>query len=203
MAEIRKPMGLYRQASGIWKIDKVIRGERIKVSTNTEDLNEAKSVLNRYVAGKVFLQKASSWSAFVDVMYQNQNSWLHKSATGMAYRGKKSGKGSDITPQQLRLLLLRCGGRCEITGISLSFEKMGNHKTPPFQPSVDRIDSASGYHASNCRIVALAVNLAMREWGAQVISKIGKAIFLKELQEDVNGNAGNLTYPELPIGVSK
>ena len=158
------------------------------VSTNTHDLADAKTVLARYVAGEVNRQHTSSWETFVETMYQDQKSWLHKSATGMAYRGKKSGKGADITPLQFKQLLLRCGGRCELTGIALSFEKIGPYKTPPFQPSVDRIDSTAGYNAANCRVVALAVNLAMREWGAEVISKIGKAIFLKELQRDVMGD---------------
>jgi len=200
MADPRKPLGLYQETSGIWKIDKVIRGERIKVSTKTYDLTEAKAVLARYVAGEIDRQQGSSWETFVEAMYQDQKSWLHRSATGMAYRGKKSGKGADITPLQFKHLLLRCAGRCEITGIALSFESVGPHKTPPFQPSVDRIDSKMGYSAANCRVVALAVNLAMREWGAEVISRIGKAIFLKELQKDVVGEIENLTYPKLPKG---
>ena len=48
------------------------------------------------------------------------------------------------------------------------------------------------------RVVALAVNLAMREWGEEVIKRIGKAMFLRDLQQDVLGAVGEFTYPKVP-----
>ena len=50
MDDTTKPRGLYQQPSGVWKIDKVVRGERIRLSTQTSNLVEAQTVLKRYVS---------------------------------------------------------------------------------------------------------------------------------------------------------
>ena len=198
MAYEHKPRGLYLEPSGFWKIDKVIRGERLRLSTQTRNLDEATAVLHRHLYGIARQQQGSAWEYQVESMLQDHKSWLHRTAQGMTYRGRRTGKGCDMSPKQLADTLLRCHGRCEVSGIALSFEKIGPAKAAPFQPSIDRIDSAKGYNAANCRVVALAVNLAMREWGEEVVKKIGKAVFLRELQQDVLGTVGDLTYPKVP-----
>ena len=38
--------------------------------------------------------------------------------------------------------------------------------------SLDRIDSSKGYTVENCRLVCTAVNLAMNEWGEDVLERI-------------------------------
>lgn len=188
MAESQKPLGLYLEPSGLWKIDKVIRGERIRLSTQTSDLAEAKQILGRYVRGHSHRHLQTAWEATVEKMLHDRKSWLHRTAQGMAYRGRRSGRGASMTPLQLADILLRCNGYCEVTGIALTFDRPDPSKrAAPFQPSIDRIDSSKGYSAANCRVVALAVNLAMREWGEAVIARIGKAIFLKQLEKDVRG----------------
>ena len=198
MEHEHKPRGLYLEPSGYWKIDKVIRGERLRVSTQTRNLDEATALLRRHRDGVMRQQKGSAWECLVESMLQDHKSWLHRTAQGMTYRGRRTGKGCDMSPRQLADALLRSGGRCELSGIALSFEKIGTAKAAPFQPSIDRIDSAKGYNAANCRVVALAVNLAMREWGEEVIKRIGKAMFLRDLQQDVLGAVGEFTYPKVP-----
>lgn len=193
------PPGLYPGKRGVWIIDKVVCGDRIKLSTQTTDLGEASALLADHVRRATTRQQKTAWDGFVEAMFLDQKSWLHRTAKGMAYRGQRMGKGCDMTANQLRQMLLRCAGRCEVTGIALSFERVDPKKTPPYQPSIDRANSALGYNAANCRVVALAVNLAMREWGAEVITRIGKAMFLKELQAAVTGDAdGEVTYPNFP-----
>ena len=198
MDDTTKPRGLYQQPSGVWKIDKVVRGERIRLSTQTSNLVEAQTVLKRHVSNASRSQKLTAWQALVEAMRRDQKSWLNRTAQGMAYRGRRAGRGACMTPGQLADLLLRCDGHCEVTGIALSFERPDPAKrAAPFQPSIDRIDSSNGYTAANCRVVALAVNLAMREWGEEVISRIGKAIFLKELELEVRSGVRN-DLPKIP-----
>ena len=181
-----KPRGLYRLPSGVWKVDKVIRGKRIRLSTHTSNLAEAENVLKRYVSSTSQQQELTAWQALVEAMLRDHKSWLNRTAQGMTYRGRRSGRGAGMTPAQLAEILLRCDGYCEVTGIALSFYRPDPSKrAAPFQPSIDRIDSGKGYTAANCRVVALAVNLAMREWGEEVVSRIGKAIFLRELEREV------------------
>lgn len=51
--------------------------------------------------------------------------------------------------------------RCEMTGLELRYT------TPvgPMTPSIDRIDPKKGYTYDNIRIVCLAMNVAMNNWG--------------------------------------
>ena len=190
MADMKKPLGLYLEPHGFWKIDKVIHGERIRLSTQTSDLAEAKEILGRYVRAHSDRHQQTAWGITVEGLLSDRKSWLHRTTQGMAYRGRRSGRGASMTPSQLAEILRRCNGHCEVTGIALSFERPDPSKrAAPFQPSIDRIESSKGYSAANCRVVALAVNLAMREWGEAVIARIGKAIFLKELEREVRGES--------------
>ena len=203
MDDMKKPLGLYLEPHGFWKIDKVIRGERIRLCTQTSNLAEAKEILGRYVRGHSRRHLQTAWETTVEGMLRDRKSWLHRTAQGMAYRGRRSGRGASMTPSQVAEILLRCNGYCEVTGIALSFDRPDPSKrAAPFQPSIDRIDSSKGYDAANCRVVALAVNLAMREWGEAVIARIGKAIFLKGLEKEVRGESGAdlpKIYPGIPL----
>ena len=38
----------------------------------------------------------------------------------------------------------------------------------PWGPSIDRIDNAYGYEAWNCRVVCVAMNLALHQFGEEV-----------------------------------
>ena len=55
--------------------------------------------------------------------------------------------------------------RCAVSLIPFSLEPVPGKRRKPFAPSIDRIDSAKGYVAGNVRVVCLATNLAMNEWG--------------------------------------
>ena len=65
MDDTTKPRGLYQQPSGVWKIDKVVRGERIRLSTQTSNLVEAQTVLKRYVSNASRSQKLTAWQALL------------------------------------------------------------------------------------------------------------------------------------------
>ena len=74
-----------------------------------------------------------------------------------------------ISLQFVRNLLNAQGGRCAVTGIPFTLKSNGkNWRREPYRPSLDRIDSARGYEPDNCRIVCVAVNTALNEWGDEV-----------------------------------
>lgn len=84
----------------------------------------------------------------------------------------------DLSYDDLMAIVERAGGRCEVTGIP--FTLAGNGRLRPYRPSLDRIDSALGYTVGNCRLVCLAVNVALGQWGDEVLKRIARGIVFGE-----------------------
>jgi hypothetical protein len=112
----------------------------------------------------------SAWPAYVDTIAADKASWLNKSMAQLRSRSKKKGFECGMQIQDLKALLLRCGGRCEVTGMRLHTKWEG--KRHPMAPSIDRIDSSIGYMRGNCRVVCYAVNIAMLHWGEEMFGQI-------------------------------
>ena len=112
----------------------------------------------------------SGWSEYVDQMVADRKSWLYKTVAGTKSRARKRNGSSGLTALDIRALLLRSAGRCEVTGIA--FHTNAEMKRNPFAPSIDRIDSSGGYSMSNCRVVCYAVNIAMLHWGEEVFGQV-------------------------------
>jgi hypothetical protein len=84
-------------------------------------------------------------------------------------------------------MFVRANGKCEVTRIPFSFLKMDGSRKRPWYPSIDRINSLQGYSFSNCRLVCIAVNLAMHQWGESVLHVIGDA--MAEIKESQRSTA--------------
>lgn len=71
------------------------------------------------------------------------------------------------------------GARCAITGRPLDIQgaERGSWRRNPWAPSLDRISSADGYRAGNCRVVCVAANIAMNEWGLDVLRELAHGLF--------------------------
>ncbi len=70
----------------------------------------------------------------------------------------------------------RSRGRCEVSGIPFALVDQRGFKNRPFAISIDRVDNSKGYMAENCRLVCVAVNLAMNEWGVEILLQIAEGI---------------------------
>jgi len=71
-------------------------------------------------------------------------------------------------------------GSCAVTGLPFDLSKHPVFKTHPFAPSIDRITAGDDYSPANCRVVILAVNAAMNEWGEDVFRQVAVAYISRQ-----------------------
>lgn len=91
-------------------------------------------------------------------------------------RKRASAKGLEctITSDDVARCYIRSGMRCALTSCSFTTDKAeGAHKAP-FAPSIDRIDCRKGYTPDNIRLVCVAVNYALGEWGEEIFARIAR-----------------------------
>jgi hypothetical protein len=67
-------------------------------------------------------------------------------------------------------------GRCAVTGLKFNLERFPDALVKhPFAPSVDRRLSSGGYTEDNVRLVCVAVNFGMGQWGEEVFLTLARA----------------------------
>jgi len=98
---------------------------------------------------------------------------LFRSCQGKA---KRRGIPFSLTLTDIDLIVLRAAGRCEVTNLPFSAKREKGESRRPWAPSIDRIDSAQGYTLENCRLVCVAVNYAMNQWGLDTLRRISECI---------------------------
>ena len=80
-------------------------------------------------------------------------------------------------------MLERQGYRCAVSGIAFDLTDPGSARRvfrKPYRPSLDRIACKGPYSKQNVRLVCVAVNVALNEWGEPVLYKIAASIAAKE-----------------------
>jgi hypothetical protein len=100
--------------------------------------------------------------------------WARAAFTG-ALKGARA-RNIDwlLSVDDMAAIANRCGGRCEVSGVELTFTTVG--RRGPYGPSVDRIDSNFAYTPRNTRIVCVAMNYAMNTWGVEPLIPIFRAM---------------------------
>jgi len=88
---------------------------------------------------------------------------------------KNRGIEFSLTEEDIKRLIETANGRCEVSGIRFSMQKLDGMRVRPWSPSIDRVNSAFGYHVENCRILCAAVNLSINQWGDDVFYAIAGA----------------------------
>ena len=109
-------------------------------------------------------EQADDFQAFMHAIYSARK------------RAKLKERDSDLTEDVARSIWRRCKGRCELTGIPFDFAKLDGCRRRPFMPSIDRIDCAKGYTVENIRVVCTAANLAMNQWGEDVLFRMARGL---------------------------
>lgn len=90
-------------------------------------------------------------------------------------RAKNSGWEFNLSFDYLVDLASEHGGICALSGIPFWTERNGK-RVSPWAPSIDRIDCTKGYVEGNVRFVCFAVNIALNEWGDEVLLKVARAL---------------------------
>jgi hypothetical protein len=65
-----------------------------------------------------------------------------------------------LSEKDLEILVARAAGRCEMTGVPFSNDRLPNQRIREFRMSIDRLENDQGYALGNCRLVCAFVNLA-------------------------------------------
>lgn len=67
------------------------------------------------------------------------------------------------------------GGRCAVSGIKFNLQSFPDALVKfPFSPSIDRKVASHGYTKDNVRLVCVAVNFAVNQWGDEVFLTVAR-----------------------------
>ena len=120
-----------------------------------------------------------AWQLYVEACLNFCNSWIHL----LFSKAKKGAAGRNIeflvTFEEFIELLILSGGNCSVTGHPFAQVTGMECKLAPFNPSVDRINSAGPYSKANCRVVCVATNFALNEWGLGVFHRLATSYVAK------------------------
>lgn len=105
------------------------------------------------------------------------NAVLARRLHGQHRRGA-SARGIDfnLSKEDVYNMLSMAGGRCQVTGVPFEMERKKGQRRRPYYPSIDRVDASKGYTRRNTRVVISAANLAMNEWGEDVLYRMAECM---------------------------
>jgi hypothetical protein len=146
-------------------------GRRIRRSGGTKNLARAKLFLEN-----IKRELVEGWREDYDRVDRD---W--KTVAKMIYERQKSsafGRGIpfDLNPGKIYTLMKSTGFRCAVSGIPFAKRFAGMGKRDPWAPSLDRIENRHGYSLENVRVVCLAANIAMSDWGFDALFRLSRGI---------------------------
>lgn len=102
--------------------------------------------------------------------------WLRSMVPRSRQRAERSQFTHDLVEDHAEQLFQHQQGRCAISGLPFSLIKFADVLVKhPFAPSLDRISSLGGYTADNVRLVCIAVNFGMGQWGQELYLTFARA----------------------------
>jgi hypothetical protein len=154
-------------------------GKRVRESCKTTDLARAKDFLE-----KRRRELEGGWRVGYD---SPDIEWVNVARS--LYTRCKSGATHRGIPFALRVghihsLMRQTKYRCAVSGIPFSKTEIKFGARNPWAPSVDRIESRHGYTIENCRVVCIAANIALSDWGIDVLVRLSRGILRSSLLVD-------------------
>lgn len=165
------PRGLYL-VGDTYYVNVKVGSKRVRKSTRTKKLETALRVLAD-VSGQEFANIATT-------RLLSHKQWIITTLNSIQKRNRKYGY-SPMPREHLEYIIKRSQGRCEVTGIPFDW---GSTMREPYGPSLDRKNPKDGYNVANRRLVCLSVNMAMSDWGEDVLITIGQAMIAKRTTDD-------------------
>ncbi|MBB2964933.1 hypothetical protein [Methylobacterium sp. R2-1] len=103
--------------------------------------------------------------------------YMKRLITTSRSRARLKGWAYDLKEDRLLAMLAEQKGLCAVSGLPFDLSGDVNEKfLRPFAPSLDRVDSRSGYVPSNVRLVCRIVNYGMGPWGYEALRTVAHAI---------------------------
>lgn len=138
-------------------------------------MKDVKRVVSK---GKVYLYPRARYSEVPERAQKNIEHFLASQLSLLKTRARTKGVTFDLTLEHIRALLENQHYKCGVSGIAFEFGALdrAHFSSEPWRPSVDRIDASGGYVQGNCRIVCVAVNIALNEWGEEVLLRVSRAV---------------------------
>lgn len=158
---------LYKR-NNIWWIRIHVGGIRHRQSLGTGNIVTAREMRDG-VCGAI---SGRGRASFLRATPDNLLVYLVRGRERAMRRDRARGRTSTLSPQDLRILFDRSGGKCEATGIPFSLQPAPNCRRKPYAPSLDRLDNSRPYSLDNCRLVCVAVNIAINEWGEEIFGDV-------------------------------
>lgn len=117
----------------------------------------------------------------------SRRKWLRRLQASAKTRARKAGMLFTLPPEFALTLYERQHGRCAVSGIKFDLERFPDALVKhPFAPSVDRILSSGHYTPDNVRLVCVAVNFGMGQWGQEVYMTLARAAVAREVMDRTN-----------------
>lgn len=152
-------------ANGMWD------QKRIRVSCKTNRLDRAHLFLinlkRRYDSGfhEDYDDPNRDWKIVAELACGRQEA-----------SARKRGLPFELKPADIFQMMKETDFRCAVSGIPFAKRTVLGGKRDPWAPSIDRIESSHGYSFENVRVVCLAANYAMNEWGIDVLLRLARGV---------------------------
>ena len=104
-------------------------------------------------------------------------------------RALARGTRFSLTTQEVVDLLIRSGGRCEVSEIPFNVTPFGKRGLRPWMPSLDRIEACEGYVQGNVRVVCVAANIALSDFGDAVFLRLAIAVAERQISSTLSAEA--------------
>lgn len=95
--------------------------------------------------------------------------FIGKALRSCQRRSRERLQENNLTTEFLIELAERDKWRCSVTGVKYDLRQLNKNHGRPFAPSIDRINPSFGYTTDNVRLVCVAANYAMNQWGQSVL----------------------------------
>jgi hypothetical protein len=107
---------------------------------------------------------------------------------------KQRGKLFELTLSDVEQMLSQQRGRCAVTGIAFTNAKPPTARMRPWTASIDRIRSTEGYVSGNVRLVCAFANVAMNDFGEEVLMSLIEKIVRRIVREEVLTSVESLGF---------